>query len=98
MNVAIADLPGPQVPLYLAGAQLLEVFPVLPLIAKVSLGVGGLSYAGQFNIMAIADRVTCPDLDVFTTSARDELQALAAASIQDPKSPFTSKVRVANRT
>jgi diacylglycerol O-acyltransferase / wax synthase len=80
VNVAIADLPGPQLPLYLAGAQLLEVFPALPLIAKVSLGVGGLSYAGQFNIMAVADRVICPDLDVFTSSARNELQALAAAS------------------
>ena len=81
VNVAIADLPGPQLPLYLAGAQLLEVFPVLPLIAKVSLGVGGLSYAGQFNIMAVADRMICPDLEVFASSARSELQALAAASI-----------------
>jgi hypothetical protein len=81
VNVAIADLPGPQLPLYLAGAQLLEVFPVLPLIAKVSLGVGGLSYAGQFNIMAVADRMICPDLEVFASGARSELQALAAASI-----------------
>jgi diacylglycerol O-acyltransferase / wax synthase len=81
VNVAIADLSGPQLPLYLAGARLLEVFPVLPLIAKVSLGVGGLSYAGQFNIMAVADSVICPDLEVFATSARSELQALAAASI-----------------
>jgi diacylglycerol O-acyltransferase len=77
VNVAVADLPGPKVPLYLAGAQLLEAFPVLPLIAKVSLGVGGLSYAGQFNIMAIADRTICPDLEVFATSVRNELQALA---------------------
>jgi WS/DGAT/MGAT family acyltransferase len=97
VNVTIADLPGPLVPLDLAGAQLLEVFPVLPLVAKVSLGVGGLSYAGQFNIIAVADRVICPDLDVFAASARKELQALAAASIQDPKSPFTGKVRIANR-
>jgi len=97
VNVTIADLPGPQVPLDLAGAQLLEVFPVLPLVAKVSLGVGGLSYAGHFNILAVADRVMCPDLKIFAASAREELQALAAASIQDPKSPFTSKSRVANR-
>jgi diacylglycerol O-acyltransferase len=77
VNVAIADLPGPPLSLYLAGAQLLEVFPVLPLIAKVSLGVGGLSYAGQFNIMAVGDRMICPDLEVFATSAQSELQALA---------------------
>ena len=62
VNVSTADLAGPQVPLYFAGARLLEVFPVLPLLAKVSLAVGALSYAGQFNIMVVADRVICPDL------------------------------------
>jgi diacylglycerol O-acyltransferase / wax synthase len=46
----------------------------------VSIGVGALSYAGQFNIMAIADQDACPDLDVFAASAQDELQALAAAT------------------
>jgi hypothetical protein len=40
--------------------------------------VGALSYAGQFNIMVVADRVICPDLDVFAASAQSELQALAA--------------------
>ena len=39
VNVTTADLPGPPQPVYLAGARLLEVFPVLPLIANVSLGV-----------------------------------------------------------
>jgi diacylglycerol O-acyltransferase / wax synthase len=80
VNVTTADVPGPQTPLYLAGAQLLEVFPLLPLISNVSLGVGALSYAGQFNIMAIADQDVCPDLDVFAASAKGELQALAAAT------------------
>ncbi len=79
VNVTTADIPGPHQPLYLAGAQLLEVFPVLPLIANVSLGVGALSYAGQFNMMAVADQDTCPDLDVFAAAARDELRALTAS-------------------
>lgn len=80
VSVTTADLPGPQQPVYLAGARLLEAFPVLPLIAKVSLGVGALSYAGQFNITAVADRDACPDLDVFAASARDELRALATST------------------
>ncbi len=80
VNVTTADVPGPPAPVYLAGARLLEVFPVLPLLSTVSLGVGALSYAGQFNIMAIADQDTCPDLDVFAASARDELRALACRS------------------
>jgi diacylglycerol O-acyltransferase len=89
VNVTSTDVPGPQTPLYLAGAQLLEVFPVLPLIANVSLGVGALSYAGQFNagqfnIMVVADQDACPDLDVFAASAQDELQALAASASVSP--------------
>jgi len=84
VNVTTADVPGLQTPLYLAGARLLEVFPVLPLISNVSLGIGALSYAGQFNIMAIADQDACPDLDVFAASAKDELRALAAATAARP--------------
>lgn len=84
VNVTTADLPGPQQPLYLAGAPLLEVFPVLPLIASVSLGVGALSYAGQFNITAIADRGAYPDLDLFAATARDELRALGASTAARP--------------
>jgi hypothetical protein len=49
-------------------------------MAKTSLGVGALSYAGQFNVMAVADQDVCPDLDVFAATARDELRALAAST------------------
>jgi len=80
VNLASADVPGPRQPLYLAGAQLLELFPVLPLMGKMTLGVGALSYAGQFNIMAVADRDACPDLGVFAAAAQHELQALAEAT------------------
>ena len=80
VNLASADVPGPAQPLYLAGARLLEVFPVLPLMAKTTLGVGALSYAGQFNIMTVADQDTCPDLAAFAAAARDELRALTAST------------------
>jgi WS/DGAT/MGAT family acyltransferase len=80
VSVTTADLPGPPEPLYLAGARILEVFPVLPLIGNVSLGVGALSYAGQFNITVVADRDACPDLEVFTAAAVDELRALTATT------------------
>ncbi|HEY5151324.1 MAG TPA: wax ester/triacylglycerol synthase domain-containing protein [Mycobacterium sp.] len=79
VNIESADLPGPPAPLYFSGAQLLEVFPLLNLIGNVSLGVGALSYAGQFNIMAVGDADAYPDIEVFTASARNELQTLSGA-------------------
>jgi diacylglycerol O-acyltransferase / wax synthase len=86
MNTYAANVPGPPVPLYLAGAPLLEVFPVVPIMANVSVGVGALSYAGQFNITAVADRELCPDLEVFAEGVRRSLDVLA-----DPVRTTTSR-------
>lgn len=76
VNVTSADLPGPGIQLFLAGARLLEVFPLLPLVGKVSLGIGAMSYAGQFNITAIADGAASRDIEVFAGGVRDELHRL----------------------
>jgi hypothetical protein len=56
VNVTGTDLVGRADPVYFAGARLPEVFPVRPLMDTVSLGVGALSYAGQFNMAVIASR------------------------------------------
>lgn len=76
VNVTTADLPGPPIPLYMAGARILEIFPLLPLIGRVSLGAGAISYAGRFEIMAVADGEGYPDLDVFAAGVEDDLRAL----------------------
>ena len=86
VNVTSADIPGPEVQLYFAGARLLEVFPMAPLIAKVSLAVAAMSYAGQFNIMVVADRDAYSDLDLFVTGVQDELEALAVRVSAEPRS------------
>jgi WS/DGAT/MGAT family acyltransferase len=76
-NVYVANVPGPPVPLYLAGAPVRELFPVVPLIGNVTLGVGALSYAGQFNITAVADLDACPDVAIFADGVRHALRSLA---------------------
>lgn len=76
VNVETGNVAGPTQPVYLAGARLLEVFPVLNLIGSVGLGIGALSYAGAFAVSVTADRDTYPDLDVFVDGARAELDAL----------------------
>ena len=83
-NVYVANVPGPPIPLFLAGAQLVEMFPIVPLIGNITLGVGALSYAGQFNIAAVADRDSCPDLDVFADGVRRNLQSLGLPASTAP--------------
>ena len=76
VNLCSASIHGPEVPHYLAGARVLEVFPILPLIANEPLGVGALSYAGRFTIGVVADRDAYPDLDAFAAGLGEELHAL----------------------
>ena len=80
VNLVVTNAPGPPVPLYLAGARLLEVFPMLPPMGNLTLVVGVLSYDGQLNITASADRDGCPDVGVFATGVRSTLDDLARST------------------
>jgi diacylglycerol O-acyltransferase len=76
MNAYVANVPGPPVPLYFAGAPIHELFPLVPITANISIGVGALSYADQFNITVVADRDLCTDLDVFVDGVGRSLDTL----------------------
>lgn len=56
------------------------MFPLVNLTGNVSLGVAAISYAGQFNLMAVADAAGHPDLEVFAEGIRRELRGLAEVS------------------
>ena len=79
MNVSVTNVVGPPQSLFLAGAPLREVIPIVPISVNLTLGVGALSYAGQFTVIAVADRDACPDVEVFADGVRASLNALAAA-------------------
>jgi diacylglycerol O-acyltransferase / wax synthase len=76
-NVSVANVPGPPQQLFLSGAPLLELIPVVPITGNFTLGVGALSYAGQLALIAVADRDACPDVDVFADGVRATLETLA---------------------
>jgi diacylglycerol O-acyltransferase / wax synthase len=77
VNLVVTNVPGPPVPLHLAGARLLELFPVAAIMGNVTLTVAVFSYAGQLNFTAIADRDTCPDVEVFAQGVQRALDDLA---------------------
>ena len=49
VNATTASIPGPTEPRYLAGARVLEVVPLVPLVANEPLAVAALSYAGALT-------------------------------------------------
>jgi diacylglycerol O-acyltransferase / wax synthase len=77
MNAYVADVPGPPVPLYFAGAPIRELFPLVPILGNMTIGVGALSYADQFNVTVVADRQRCPDLGIFVAGVETALDILA---------------------
>jgi diacylglycerol O-acyltransferase / wax synthase len=84
VNLVVTNVPGPPVPLYLAGARLLELFPVVPVMGNLTLVVAVLSYAGQLNLTAVADPDGCPDLEVFAQGLRSTLDDLARSVLVPP--------------
>jgi WS/DGAT/MGAT family acyltransferase len=80
INLLSADIVGPTQPLSFAGATVHDAFPLINLLGNVTLGVGALSYAGHFEVLAVADADLYPDLDIFAAGAAEEIRVLAALS------------------
>jgi WS/DGAT/MGAT family acyltransferase len=81
VNLVVTNVAGPPVPLYLAGAPLLELFPMMPVMGNLTLVVAVLSYAGQLNLTATADHDHCPDVEVFAEGVRSGLDDLARSAL-----------------
>jgi WS/DGAT/MGAT family acyltransferase len=75
-NLVVTNVPGPQVPLYAAGAEMLEVFPVVPLAKGQSVSVGLTSYNGGVYYGLNADRDGMPDVDVLAQCIEESLAEL----------------------
>src|SRR6476469_8519498 len=63
-NVVVTNVPGPQFPLYAAGARMLEMYPVVPLAAGQALSIGLTSYDGGVFFGLNADRDAMYDVEV----------------------------------
>jgi diacylglycerol O-acyltransferase len=79
-NLIVTNVPGPQQPLYAAGARMLEVFPVVPLVRGQGLSIGMTSYDGRVYVCLNADRDTVGDVDLLADLIEQELAELVEAS------------------
>jgi WS/DGAT/MGAT family acyltransferase len=70
-NIAISNVPGPPIPLYLAGAKLKHYYPVSIVTHGLAFNITVQSYAGQleFGLTACADIVAHPDVVANTIAA-----------------------------
>jgi diacylglycerol O-acyltransferase / wax synthase len=78
-NLVISNVPGPQVPMYIAGARLLVNYPVMPLAENVGLSVAVTSLAGAMGFGFTGDWDGMPDIEFLGTSVEESLDELAKA-------------------
>lgn len=78
-NVVISNVPGPQVPLYMAGARMATYFPVSIVVHGIALNITVQSYNGMLDFGLIACRRAMPDLREFAGFMADAHQELLAA-------------------
>ncbi len=79
-NLIVTDVPGPQVPLYLLGARLLEGYPFVPMMANQALGIALLSYGGGLYWGFNADWDAISDLHDLVELFTAEFAALKKAA------------------
>ncbi len=91
-NVVVSNVPGPPIPIYLAGAEIKGHFPVSAIVDGVGLNVTVVSTNGMLDFGFVSDRDLVPDLWNMAEFVQAELKSLSkAAGIKKPKKKPRSK-------
>ena len=61
-NLVVSNVPGPQFPLYCAGARMVALYPVSVITDGMGLNITVMSYCGHLDIGIVADRKQMPDV------------------------------------
>jgi diacylglycerol O-acyltransferase / wax synthase len=79
-NMVVTNVPGPQQPLYLLGARMLNYRGTLPIGHYLGLGTVIVSYDGKLQYSFTADWDLLPDVDVFARSIGEAFKELRDAA------------------
>jgi WS/DGAT/MGAT family acyltransferase len=79
-NLTVTNVPGPQVPLYVLGRELEDVFPVGFLPPNQALFVAIMSYNGGVNFGLLADYDAMDDVDVIAKGIERAIAELMEAA------------------
>jgi diacylglycerol O-acyltransferase len=82
-NVAISNVPGPPVPLYLAGARMLTNYPCSIVTHGLGLNVTVQSYDQSLDFGLMADAQAMPDVRRLADAVRDALDTLRTLSTDE---------------
>ncbi|MDJ0496808.1 MAG: wax ester/triacylglycerol synthase family O-acyltransferase [Acidimicrobiia bacterium] len=95
-NMTVTNVPGPQFPLYLLEAEMLESYALVPLWQAHGVGVALFSYAGTVFWGFNADYDVLPDVDEFALAMEAAFSDLHAAAVSGRR-PRTAKKKPKKR-
>jgi WS/DGAT/MGAT family acyltransferase len=85
-NLIVTNVPGPQIPLYVLGRELEDVFPVAFLPRNHALAIAIMSYNGRINFGLLADYDAMKDVGVISEGIAAALEELLdAAKASEPE-------------
>ena len=61
--MTLSNVPGPPIPLYLAGSRMTAMYPIGPVIHNQRLNITVVSYLDTMFVGVVADREAVPDTD-----------------------------------
>lgn len=61
-NLILSNIPGPQVPMYIAGCRIESVYPFGPILAGAGLNITAMSYNGRLGVGILSSPDLVPDL------------------------------------
>ncbi len=82
-NVAISNVPGAQMPLYLAGAKMLDYYPVSIVAHGVALNITVQSYMGQLCFGLLTCRRAVPDVREIAAQLATAFELLQQMSLPE---------------
>jgi diacylglycerol O-acyltransferase / wax synthase len=86
-NMIVTNVPGPQIPLYVLGRELQDVFPVAFLPENHALAIAIMSYNGGIDFGLLGDYDTMEDIEMLATGLSESLgDLLAAAGVAEARS------------
>jgi diacylglycerol O-acyltransferase len=82
-NLVISNVPGPPMPLYFMGAEILALYPLGPVFHGAGLNVTVMSNNGKVHVGLIACKESMPEVDDLVKRFPAELAALKEAVLAD---------------
>jgi diacylglycerol O-acyltransferase / wax synthase len=97
-NLAISNVPGPQVPLYLAGARMVTFHPLSIVLHGMALNITVQSYAGSVDFGMVGDKQAVPHIQDLADALEAAFEEARTVFVPDGASASPAPITAPRKT